>query len=54
MLGTGEIWGVEEGKGVYIAAGSVTGGSPGGDAAWSVEGMVTVSVSSKIFSNPVR
>ena len=54
VLGSGEIWGVEEGKGVFVVAGSVTGGCPGGDAAWSVEGMVIVSVSLTTFSALVR
>jgi len=43
VLGKGEFGGTEDMKGLFVIAGSVTGGVPGGDAAWSIEGMITVS-----------
>lgn len=45
VLGKGEIWGIEDRKGVYVLSGAVTGGTVNGDAAWSFSELTAVKVS---------
>jgi hypothetical protein len=44
VLGKSDVWSIEQMKDIFVVAGSVVGGCLGGDAAWSVDGMVEVSV----------
>jgi hypothetical protein len=45
VLGVSDMWSIEDIKGLFVVAGSVAGGCLGGDASWSIDGMIAVSVS---------